>query len=178
MALYFITGNKNKFEEAKAFLEDVEQLDIDLPEIQDVDSKKIIEAKLAEALEHKDGELMVEDTSLCLDCLNGLPGPLIKWFLKIIGNQGLASLAEKFGNNKAEAKIVIGYAKNKSEIYFFEGSIKGRIVSPKGDLGYGWDPIFQPDGFDKSFAEMNKKEKSRISMRSIALEELRNFLGK
>lgn len=176
MPIYFITGNKNKLEEAKAILGDVEQLDIDLPEIQDIDAKKIISAKLAEALEHKDGEIIVEDTSLYLDCLNGLPGPLIKWFLKTIGNQGLAGLAEKFGNSKAEAKTMIGYAKSQKEIYFFEGSIKGKIIAPQGETNFGWDPIFQPDGFDKSFAEMGKEKKNNISMRRIALDKLKNFL--
>ena len=86
MNLYFITGNKNKFEEVKSILPNTEQLDIDLPEIQDIDAKIIIRAKLLAALKHKDGEFIVEDTSLYLDCLGGLPGPLIKWFMKNMGN--------------------------------------------------------------------------------------------
>ncbi|MFA5743104.1 MAG: non-canonical purine NTP pyrophosphatase [Candidatus Paceibacterota bacterium] len=176
MPLYFITGNKNKVDEAKAILGEVEQLDIDLPEIQDIDANNIIEAKILESFKYKDGGFFIEDTSLCLDCLNGLPGPLIKWFLKAIGNQGLADLAEKSGNYKAEAKTVIGYAKSKREIYFFEGSIKGKIIAPQGEANFGWDPIFRPDGFDKSFAEMSREEKNNISMRRLALEKLNNFL--
>jgi non-canonical purine NTP pyrophosphatase (RdgB/HAM1 family) len=178
MPLYFITGNKNKFEEAKAILSGVEQLDIDLPEMQDLDAKNIIEAKLAEALKHKKGEFMVEDTSLYMDCLNGLPGPFIKWFLKSIGNNGLAGLAERLGNNKAEAKTIIGYAGKDGDIHFFEGSIRGKIIAPQGETNFGWDPIFQPDGFDKSFAEMGKEEKNKISMRKVALEKLKDFLIK
>ncbi|HXF43868.1 MAG TPA: non-canonical purine NTP pyrophosphatase [Candidatus Paceibacterota bacterium] len=73
MALFFITSNKNKFEEVKTILGDVEQLDIDLPEVQDIDAKNIIRAKLLEAFNHKEGEFIVEDTSLYLDCLQGLP---------------------------------------------------------------------------------------------------------
>src|SRR3989344_9423933 len=99
MPLYFITGNKNKFAEVKSVLSDIEQLDMDLPEIQDFDPHKVVRAKLIEALKHKDGEFIVEDTSLYLDCLGGLPGPLIKWFMKTIGNEGLCNLAEKLGNN-------------------------------------------------------------------------------
>jgi inosine/xanthosine triphosphate pyrophosphatase family protein len=64
MTIYFITGNKSKFTEGKAILPELEQLEIDLPEIQEIDARLIIEAK--------------EDTSLYLECLNGLPGPLIK----------------------------------------------------------------------------------------------------
>jgi len=176
MTLYFITGNKNKFSEVKAIIPNVEQLDIDLPEIQDIDAKKIIRAKLLEALNYKQAEFIVEDTSLYFECLNGLPGPLIKWFMKTIGNDGLFNIAEKLGNNKAEAKTIIGYAKNPKEIYYFEGSVKGKIVSPRGKSGFGWDPIFQPEGFSKSFAELTPEEKNKISMRRIALNKLKEFL--
>ncbi|RJQ27441.1 non-canonical purine NTP pyrophosphatase [Candidatus Parcubacteria bacterium] len=177
MPLYFITGNENKFKEGQMILSEIEQLDIDLPEIQDIDPKNIIREKLLEALKHKKGEFIVEDTSLYLDCLHGLPGPLIKWFLKTIGSEGLADIAQKFGNDKAEAKTVIGYAKNREEIYFFEGAIFGKIVAPEGDLGFGWDPIFQPDGFEKTFGQMSREEKNNISMRKIALEKLKEFLS-
>jgi non-canonical purine NTP pyrophosphatase (RdgB/HAM1 family) len=175
MGLYFITGNKNKFDEVKSILGNVEQLDIDLPEIQEIDAKNIIKAKLLEALQHKKGEFMVEDTSLYLDCLNGLPGPLIKWFLKTVGNEGLTNIAEKLENYEAEAKTIIGYAKSHEQIYFFEGSVKGKVVKLKGDSGFGWDPIFQPDGFNKTFAEMNPEEKNLISMRRIALNKFKEF---
>lgn len=63
MALYFITGNKNKISEVSAILPNVEQLDIDLPEVQDIDIKEIIKAKLLEALNHEQAEFIVEDTT-------------------------------------------------------------------------------------------------------------------
>ena len=94
MPLYFITGNKNKFEEAKAMIPSLQQLDMDLVEIQSTDAHEIIRAKLNEALKYHEGELIVEDTSLYLSCLNGLPGPLIKWFLKSIGNEGIYNLTK------------------------------------------------------------------------------------
>ncbi len=178
MTLYFITGNKNKFSEVKKVFPNIKQLDIDLPEIQEIDAKKIIEAKLFEALKYKKGEFIVEDTSLYLNCLNGLPGPLIKWFMKSIGNKGLFELAKNFNNYKAEAKTIIGYAKNSDEIYYFEGNIKGIIVSPEGKKGFGWDPIFQPEVYSKSFAELTEEEKNKISMRGVALNKLKEFLEK
>lgn len=176
MNLYFITGNPSKFKEVRSILSEVKQLEIDLPEIQALDAKEVIGAKLIEALKHRKGEFIVEDTSLYLDCLNGLPGPLTKWFLKTIGNEGLYNTAKKFGNNKAEAKTLIGYAKNKKEIKFFEGIIKGEIVEPKGDYGFGWDPIFKPKGFSKTFAEMRPEEKNKLSMRRTALNNLKKFI--
>ncbi len=177
MTLYFLTGSKNKFEEVKSVLPTVEQLDIDLPEIQEVNAREIIKAKLLEAISHKKAEFIVEDTSLYFDCLNGLPGPLIKWFMKTIGNKGLFNIVEKLENTKAEAKTIIAYAKNPEEIYYFEGLIKGKIVSPKGKSGFGWDPIFQPKGYSKSFAELTQEEKNDMSMRRIALNKLKEFMG-
>ncbi len=176
--IYFLTGNKNKFEEVKTILGEVEQLDIDLPEIQEIDAKEIIKAKIQEAFNHQQGEFLVEDTSLYLDSLNGLPGPLIKWFLKTVGNEGLFNIADKLGNLKAQAKTIIGFTKNNEEIYFFEGEVKGKIVSPRGDNGFGWDKIFEPDGFLKTFAEMSLEEKNEVSMRRIALNKLKEFLSK
>lgn len=174
--IHFITGNKNKFEEVKSILQNVEQLDIDLPEIQETDAHKVIEAKLREAFNHREGEFIVEGTSLYFDCLNGLPGTLIKWFMKSIGNEGLVNLVTKYGNNKATAKTVIGYAKSTEEIHYFEGEICGTIVTPRALSNFGWDPIFLPDGHQKTFAEMDASEKNEMSMRRIATQKLRNFL--
>lgn len=175
--IYFITGNKGKLKEAQSILGDVELFDVDLPEIQEIDPIKIIEAKLIEGLKHKNSEFIVEDTSLYFDGLNGLPGPLIKWFLKTIGNDGLFNVADKIGNNKAQAKTIIGYAKDKDNIEYFEGIIDGEIVEPKGNKDFGWGPIFKPHGHDKTFGEMDRNEKNSLSMRRIALEKLKRARG-
>lgn len=175
MTIFFITGNKGKLEEAKSILSDVEGLDIDLPEIQDLDAHKVIQAKLEEALKTQTGEFIIEDVSLYCEALNGLPGPLIKWFLKTVGNEGIYKMVSAFGNNAVEAKAIIGYADGKGGAQYFEGVIKGSIVVPRGE-GFGWDPIFQPDGYDKTFGEMTAEEKNKISMRMIALEKLREYL--
>lgn len=174
--IYFITGNKNKFEEIKAILPRIEQMEIDLPEIQEIDAHEIIRKKLESAREHAKGEFIVEDTSLYLDCLNGLPGPLIKWFLKTIGVVDLAVLAEKSGNTRSEAKTIIGYMNHSGEIKFFEGVVRGQIVSPRVEKRFEWDQIFVPDGHAKTFAEMGLEEKNKISMRRIAANKLKIFL--
>ena len=178
MQLYFITSNKNKFEELQSILGDgmVEQLDIDLPEIQDIDARNVIRAKLKGALNHREGGCIVEDTSIHLDCLNGLPGPFGKWFLKSIGNEGLVRLVQSLGNASAQATTIIGYAKNSNELKFFEGTITGKIVPARGTSDFGWDPIFEPDGHEKTFAEMATQEKNAISMRKIAAEKLKDYI--
>lgn len=177
MKITFITGNKGKFEEASQIIPELEQQDIDLTEIQEIDSSKIIASKLQEANKHLQGNLVVEDNSLTLNCLNGLPGPLIKWFLKTVGNDGLVKIAQDFGDNKAKATVTIGFSKEDGSIEYFEGSIEGEIVNPRGDNGFGWDPIFQPNGYTKTFAQMTLGEKNQISMRKIAFQKLKDYLN-
>ncbi len=176
--LYFITGNSNKFCEVKAMLPEVEQLDLDLAEIQELDPQEVIKAKLMEAKKFKQGEFIIEDTSLYLKSLKGLPGPLIKWFLASMGVKGLADLAIKYKDKTAYAKTIVGYLDRKGKYHFFEGSVKGKIVKPKGKTKFGWDPIFMPDGFKKTFAQMDAEEKNKISMRRKAINKLRRYLDR
>ncbi len=176
MKIYFATGNSDKFQEAKTVLPELEQVKIDLPEIQELDAKAVIAEKLKEALKHNSAGFIVEDTSLYIDGLNGLPGPLVKWFTKAIGNEGVYKMAEASGDPKAQAKTIIGYATDAGDIHFFEGAIHGTIVFPRGETKFGWDPIFQPDGHERTFAEMTPEEKNEISMRRIAFSKLKDFL--
>lgn len=178
--IIFITGNKGKLKEAREILNEIDVVnrEIDLPEIQETDARKVIEAKLTEAFRHHKGEYIVEDVSLYLDCLNGLPGPLIKWFLQKMGDKKLYELTKKYKNNRAEARAIIGHINKNGDIKYFEGSVKGKIVSPKGPGGFGWDQIFMPEGFKKTFGEMLPAEKHRISMRKIAFKKLAKHLKK
>jgi inosine triphosphate pyrophosphatase len=178
MSLYFITGNANKSSEAKSIIADLEQLDIDLPEIQGLDPKLIIKEKLNEAFRHHKGQFIVDDVSLYLECLNGLPGPLIKWFMKSIGIDGIVKIAQLHGNTKASVSAIIGYAKIPDEIYFFEGSAQGQVVTPRGKGGFGWDPIFLPDGTDQTFGEWKETHQQQPNaMRTEALTKLKQFLS-
>lgn len=176
MTIYFLTGNENKFNEARLVLPDLEKLAVDLPEIQSADAQEIIKAKLEEAMKHYSGELIVEDTSMHFDCLNGLPGPLIKWFVKSLGQPGLYDLTKRYNNHKAYVRCLVGYAKD-GDIKFFEGIVPGQIVSPRGETRFAWDSIFQPDGYEKTFAQMTKAEKNEVSHRRKALEQLKAYLS-
>ena len=177
MKIYFITGNKNKLREAQMMWPRIEGIDIDLDEIQEMDGKKIIEAKLKEAIKQKPNtDLIVEDQSLTIDGMNGLPGPLIKWFVNSMSLEGIAKLAKSMGNQNTEAKTIIGYADKLGNINYFEAIIKGKIVDPRGNIGWGWDFIFQPEGYDKTFAEMTVEQKNELSMRRIVIEKLRKFV--
>ena len=179
MQLAFLTGNENKFREAKKLLNNVVDLrmeGLDLPEIQEIDSQKIIRAKIKEAKKYIPNNFFITDVSLTLKGMNGLPGPLIKWFMKTVGNEGLVKLTKTFGNPDAEAVVVLGYVDSEGKEHFFEGKISGRIVPPRGENGFAWDKVFQPDGFSKTFAEMSLEEKNEISMFKRALLELKKYL--
>jgi non-canonical purine NTP pyrophosphatase (RdgB/HAM1 family) len=178
MKILFLTGNKGKLDEAKAIIPEIEGMEVELVEIQEIDSRKIIEHKLAEAARQTTENLMVDDVSVSLECLKGMPGPLIKWFLKTLGNEGIVEITKKMGNNRAEVCAQIGFRNNDGTVEFFEGLVKGIIVEPRGENGFGWDAIFQPDGSDKTYAEMSMEEKNGVSHRRLALEKLKQHLGR
>jgi inosine triphosphate pyrophosphatase len=175
-SITFITGNKVKLHEVRALIPEVQGIDIDLPEVQELDAHVIIAAKLVEAQKIHIGPCMVEDTSLYIDAMNGLPGPLAKWFVQAIGIEGLYRLTAASGSARARAETLIGYADENGDIHFFSGTIAGIIVAPRGRSGFGWDSLFQPDGCERTFAEMTSAEKSQYSMRTIAVEGLYHYL--
>lgn len=176
MNLFFLTGNTGKLQEVRALIPAVQGVDLDLPEIQELDAQKVVAAKLAEARKHWSGALIVEDTSLSLDAMNGLPGPLVKWFLQALGLEGVYRLTEVCHSTRATARTVIGYAEEDGTLHFFEGSTSGILVPPRGSGGFGWDALFQPDGFPKTFAEMTPAEKGQCSMRKRAVVQLQAYL--
>lgn len=175
---YFVTGNNNKFNEIKLYIPELRQLKIDnLFEIQSLNLKDVIEAKLIAAKNSIDDNnylLLVEDTGLYLKALNGFPGPLIKFFLKSIGNDGIFNICKKFNNYQAKAITSFGiYNSETHNISFYSASINGLIASPRGSKGFGWDRIFIPNGSEKTFAEMNDIiEKNKYSMRYKAIKKI------
>jgi len=176
LTIAFITGNKGKVEEAKHRIPDLVHLKLDLPEIQSLDSKEIIAAKLHEARKRHDGPLMVEDTSLELAGLNGFPGPLIKWLLGSVGVEGIWRLCSSTGNTRARGVCTIGYAHG-DKIEFFTGAMDGTIVEPReSQRAFGWDRIFLPDGETRTYSQLSIEEKNRISHRVKALAQLVSYL--
>ncbi|HOI59934.1 MAG TPA: RdgB/HAM1 family non-canonical purine NTP pyrophosphatase [Candidatus Pacearchaeota archaeon] len=170
--MILITGNENKvkeFEEILGFK--ISHRSLDLEEIQGVDVEEISKYKAKKAYEVVKEPVVVEDIGLFFNELNGLPGALIKWFEKRLSYEQICNLIKE--DRKAIAKIVVSYFDGK-ELKQFIGEVQGEIaLSPRGENGFGWDKIFIPQGYDKTFAEMNTNEKHNISMRKIALEKLR-----
>ena len=171
----FVTGNHYKAREVAQVLGAVRHIDVDLPEIQELDPRKVVLAKAKAAVERGYSPVLVDDTSMSLSGMNGLPGPLIKWFLKALGAEGMYRLAAHANDFRAEVRTIFGLAMGPQTILYGEASIAGEIVIPRGG-DFGWDAIFQPGGGTKTLGEMTAEEKQAISIRRDALLDLRNQL--
>ncbi|MCH8519880.1 MAG: non-canonical purine NTP pyrophosphatase [Nanoarchaeota archaeon] len=168
----FITGNKNKLKEARQAVPHLEQLDIDLLEIQSLNPKEIIEHKLKEAKKLGHTNFFVEDISLSVDKY-GFPGPLIKWVNQTMGHD----FGVYFEGESATILCSIGYCDSLGEEHYFEGSTTGTICRARGE-DFGFNPIFIPNGYDKTYAELSLEEKGRTNHRAKALNKLKEFIEK
>ncbi len=123
-----------------------------------------------------------DDSGICIEALNNKPGIKSKRFLERFKTYNLAfkhiiSTVIYKKNDKAFFETAICLSIKKNHHIVFEGRINGRIsTKPKGKNGFGYDPIFIPDGYKKTFAEMSSREKSTISHRLIALRKMESFL--
>jgi len=122
------------------------------------------------------GPVIVEDTCLCFNALNGLPGPYVKWFLKELGRDGLNKMLAAYEDKSAQAVCTFAYCAGPGkEALLFEGRTDGKIVPSRGPTHFGWDAVFEYEG--QTYAEMDKSEKNKISHRSKALAKLKGWLA-
>jgi len=174
-----VTGNANKLKEIKTILGESFPYELvingaDLPEYQG-DADMVSRLKCQSAYSIIKGPVIVEDTCLGFNALNGLPGPYIKWFLKSVGPEGLHKMLAGFEDKEAKAMATLAYCDSEhGDVILFKGITEGTIVSPRGQGGFGWDTCFQPIGYDKTYAEMSADEKNAISHRKRAIEAMRD----
>ncbi|KYO39803.1 inosine triphosphate pyrophosphatase isoform X1 [Alligator mississippiensis] len=180
-SVVFVTGNVKKLEEVIQILGDkfpysLVAKKIDLPEYQGEPDEISIQ-KCREAAKQIQGPVIVEDTCLCFNALGGLPGPYIKWFLEKLKPEGLYKLLAGFEDKSAYAVCTFAFSSGNLEdpVKLFKGKTCGHIVEPRGPRDFGWDPCFQPDGYEKTYAELPKAVKNSISHRYRALNELSNY---
>jgi non-canonical purine NTP pyrophosphatase (RdgB/HAM1 family) len=107
--------------------------------------------------------------------MGALPGTFIKWFLQELKLEGLCKLADGLEHRKATAAICYGLYDGK-ELHFFEHSVPGEIAAGPRGVGFGWNPIFIPEGSAKTYGEMTDDERRPFSMRAQAIDKLRDFL--
>lgn len=189
--LVFATNNAHKLEEIRAILGDkVEvlslkdiQCDADIPETADtLEGNAVLKAEYI--YRHYGLDCFADDTGLEVEVLNGAPGVYSARYAGGEGHDSEANmrklLAEMEGktNRKAQFRTAICLIEGGAE-HLFEGVVKGEIIEEKrGASGFGYDPVFMPEGYTETFAEMGSEEKNRISHRARAVQALCAYLNR
>tara|TARA_X000000950_G_C13620552_1_gene539211 strand:+ start:148 stop:729 length:582 start_codon:yes stop_codon:yes gene_type:complete len=189
MKLVFATNNLNKLAEVQKMLpKSIELLSLKdincFDEIDETETTLEGNAKLkADYITHKFGSnCFADDTGLEVESLGGKPGVYSARFAGEPANsennmQKLLSELQAKENRKAQFRTAVALNLN-DEKFLFEGICKGDILTEKqGEKGFGYDPIFKPEGYNLSFAEMSSEEKNKISHRGIAIQKLVAFLS-
>ena len=187
--LVFATNNAHKLDEISAILgEKVELLslkdihcDIDIPETSDtLEGNAMLKAEYI--YEHYGLDCFADDTGLEVEALNGEAGVYSARYAGGEGHNAEANMQKLLQNmqgvqnRKAQFRTVICLITNGKK-HLFEGIVKGEIIKEKrGGSGFGYDPIFMPEGYDKTFAELGNETKNKISHRALAVEKLCRFL--
>ena len=190
MKIVFATNNKHKLEEIKDILgKDFEIVSLaeigcheDIPET-GLTLEENARQKSTYIVEHYNHDCFADDTGLEVDALNGEPGVHSARYAEGTDHDSEANmrkLLSKMSNVKdrtARFRTVISLIINGVE-YQFEGRVEGRIATEKhGTEGFGYDPIFIPEGYDKSFAELGEEVKNQISHRARAVKKLAEYLS-
>ncbi|MBS3068142.1 XTP/dITP diphosphatase [Candidatus Micrarchaeota archaeon] len=179
MVIYFATSNEHKFKEANEILSakgiSVEHFNFKHNEIRSDSLEEIAMEAVDTTFAQLKKPVFVEDTGLFIDALNGFPGTYSAWALKKIGSDGILKLLKSASNRAATFKTCIAFANGKITKTFL-GECKGAIATKKrGKSGFGYDPIFTPKGYKKTFAE-DLEIKVKVSHRFAALQKLTEFL--
>lgn len=188
MKLVFATNNKHKLEEINRLLKGKAEIiplaeigcQEDIPEDHDtLEGNALQKARYIKA--HYGYDCFADDTGLEIDALDKRPGVYSARYAGPAKNdvenmKKVLCEMEGISDRKACFRTVIALIQGEKE-YLFKGRVDGKILTAKqGDAGFGYDPIFQPEGFNLSFAEMPMDEKNKISHRGRAIQQLIAFL--
>jgi XTP/dITP diphosphohydrolase len=186
--IVFATNNGHKLEEVRKILsgeinllslKDINCFD-DIPETSDTLEGNALQ-KVSYIKENYGYDCFADDTGLEVEALNNEPGVHSARYAGEArdSNANIEKLLRELNNvenRKAYFRTVIALIRKGRE-YFFEGKIKGTIINEKrGKSGFGYDPVFVPEGYDKTFAELEINEKNKISHRSIAIKKLSEWI--
>ena len=184
------SNNAKKIKEIKEILGDNYEvfalkdlnLDVDIPENENTfEGNALVKANFLS--QHFEGIIIADDSGLEVEALNMEPGVYSARYAGAQRSdednmQKLLAELEIFTNRKAQFRTVIALIKDELS-YVFEGKVSGEITTSKqGDKGFGYDPIFMPEGYDKTFAQMTADEKNTISHRGQAVKQLAEFLSR
>ncbi|MEM3267245.1 MAG: XTP/dITP diphosphatase [Conexivisphaerales archaeon] len=172
----FATHNEGKFKEASFILSEygikIEQKPIKGTEIQAEDIIYVVKHAAKNIRPGKDVAVIVDDAGLYIDALNGFPGAFSSYVQKTIGNKGILKLMKNEKRRSAHFDAAVAL-RTYDKLWVFTGRVNGTITEQeRGFLGFGYDPIFIPEGESRTFAEMKLEEKCKISHRALALGRL------
>ena len=180
MSVTFITGNKIKADHLARYLDyPVNHQSVDLEEIQSLDPDEIVTHKVRQAYDLVKKPVLVEDVSVTIHALGRLPGPFIKWFEQELGLEGIIKLVDNYDDRSASAKVTYGYYDGRV-LKLFRGEVKGEITKElhMGPHDFGWNPIFRPEGWEKTYAELTEKEVETMGLRpSTVYPEIKRFMS-
>lgn len=181
MILRFVTGNSGKVAEAQAILAPrgirVEAAPAHVVEIQADALDEVARAKADQARRHVARPFIVEDAGLFIHALKGFPGVYSAPVYKMLGNEGVLRLLEGVEDRSAHFEAVVAYVDGDGPARLFRGRVDGVITErAQGSGGFGFDPIFTPQGGGGTFAQLDREAKSRASHRGQALRALAGAL--
>ena len=191
MSFVLVTGNPDKAVEAERILGYRPEIEpLDLPEIQSLDLGEVLIAKARAAWQSladagRPTAVVVEETGLELASMNGFPGPLVKWMLESLGAEGLARAALALGDPGVAAVCALAYldcsdGSGGDELLLIGGGRTDGTLTlpPRGEHGFGWDPVFVPEGETLTYAELSPETKDEIGHRGRAWRHFRGVLRK
>jgi XTP/dITP diphosphohydrolase len=174
----FASTNRNKFAEAQAILNpfgiNVEFANADLLEIQSDSLDEIAREKAKSAYGLVGKPVIVEDDGLFISALKGFPGQYSSYVFQTVGNQGILRLLAESQDRSALFRSMVAFCDGKS-VSISEGIVNGRISESASQGGWGYDPIFVPEGSSMTFGELGE-EKNNFSHRRKALEKFANWM--
>jgi len=183
--IYFITGNKGKLEEAKQKFStvgiNVVQKDLGYPEIQAETLEDVARFGVEHIQKQFGHPFILEDAGLFIDALDGFPGIYSSYVFYTVGLKGILKLLGGIDETKRGARFrsVFAYGELGQKPNLFIGECQGGLAfEEKGNHGFGYDPIFVPEGETRTFAQMETEEKNRFSHRGKSLDKLIDFFNK
>lgn len=182
--ILFITGNAGKVAEVQQLTADMQTLlfkqhDIGYPEIQADTLEEVARFGVNHVQQQINQPFILEDAGMFINALQGFPGVYSKYVYYTIGLEGILTLMREIPEKHRTAtfRSVYAYGESSGKTEIFLGECSGIITqNRRGSQGFGYDPIFIPTGSNKTFAQMDTKEKNLFSHRGKAVQQLKYFL--